>query len=241
MLIRSVDNIKQFLEVLNKVQKYISLPSKVEKEIKFAKIPFCHIHIFYSKYAGIIKNISLQNKDAFQADVTDYLDDMKNVAWLLFVSLRMYPFIAGKSNSRFNNKISSNANCLVACLGYVLLHSEEGYDMVIKDEKESPVVEHEFKHADKKAKADLLLATLCKSLGYSFDIEAKESIEKYFQLIEEVFLENLSKKRNQIPTAVDSERIMVTSRGLESVYQSMLTSNDIDESIFVKSDVVMHS
>lgn len=92
-----MDNIKQFLEVLNKVQKHLSLPSKVDKEIKLAKIPFCHIHIFYSKYAGIIKNIKLQNKDAFPDDVTDYIEDMSNVAWLFFVLLSIAIFYRRKT------------------------------------------------------------------------------------------------------------------------------------------------
>lgn len=110
--------------------------------------------------------------------------------------------------------------------------------MIIIDEKESPTVEHTFKHQDKKLKSDQLLSLLCKSLGYSFDSEAKTYIEEYFQLIEEAFMENLGKKKIQIPLALESERIMVTSRGLETIYQNLLTHHDIDESIFVKSDVV---
>lgn len=82
-----MDNIKLFLEVLNLVQKHLSLPTKIDQEIKCSRVPFCQIHIFYSKFASITKNITLENKALLAVDVDDYLEELKATAWLLFAIL----------------------------------------------------------------------------------------------------------------------------------------------------------
>lgn len=84
---RSIDNIKHFLEALNLAQKHLALSQKVEHEIRCAKVPFCHIHIFYSKFLSIFKNIQFSNKSLFQAEVDDYTDQLRSTAWLIFVIL----------------------------------------------------------------------------------------------------------------------------------------------------------
>ena len=72
---------------MSSVQRHLELPHKVEQEISCSKVPFCHIHIFYSKFISIIRNIRIVNTRLFEAEVEDYWEQMRVLTWLIFVIL----------------------------------------------------------------------------------------------------------------------------------------------------------
>lgn len=144
----------------------------------------------------------------------------------------------GKLNCKFENKISANANCLVAAISFVLTRLETGFELVIKDEKMSPPKITNFSDSWNPISVDELQGFLCSSLGFTCDKEVKSAIEDVYRLVEEMLFEYLGKTKSTAAEAFDSERINTTSMTLETLYMGMLTSDDIDESLFVRSSKV---
>lgn len=68
-------------------QKRLKLPQNLEQEIRSAKVPFCHIHIFYSKFLSIFKNVKLENKTMYPAENQDYAEQVRLASWLIFIVL----------------------------------------------------------------------------------------------------------------------------------------------------------
>lgn len=126
----------------------------------------------------------------------------------------------------------------MASLCYVLTKTEAGFQLTVTNDKTSPPTLMVFSDNWNFESVQGLLSFLCKSLDFSCDPEVKTSIEEVYRMIEDMFFESLGCARTRIKETLETERIHSTVRNLESVYQSMLTSNDIDESIFCRSSAV---
>ena len=118
------------------------------------------------------------------------------------------------------------------------MKAEAGFELVITDEKITPPTKTHFSDAWNPSLVDEVLGILCRALSYNLDHEVKSAIEELNRMIDEMFFEFMGKERTQIKESIETERIHVTARNLETLYHTMMTTDDIDESIFVKSKSV---
>lgn len=143
--------------------------------------------------------------------------------------------LLGHLHSNFKNQLPALANALLASLSYVLSKSSSSFDLHISlpaDGQKVIVVIPGAKKAELQGEIEEYLAKL---FEFEIDSEVKEFLQKCTKKMDEIVT---TACKNKVDMFESTYKLLATNRSLENLYQGMLGSEDIDESIFVRSSSV---